>query len=399
MARKSEWRDREMRDGIRKVRNARLSKEAGKDVYSFKVPYRDANNKQTSETFTTHAAALRFRNKIRRQRDEGLGIDPKAGMISVAEYAAIWLKRAEVKREGTYTLYSNHLRLHILPVLGGRQLRAVARDDVQGLVNALHARGLAPRTIQTIYVTLAALFRSAYLLDKRLTASPCVKVALPEIPDREFQIPSVAEVRALANGMPARYRTVVLVAAGTGLRISEVMGLTWDRIDLEARTIKVDRQMTPRTILGPPKTRRSNRVVPMPEMVRAALTQHREEFPSIAQDIALTGGSIARGVELVFVRANGKPANSRDVRRVFQFARARAGLSDEVVFHTLRHFYASIQIAAGTSLTALRDRMGHGTIQITSDIYGHLLPAEDDRTRAAIDNAFTDPDDGTPVAA
>ncbi|WP_433191144.1 tyrosine-type recombinase/integrase [Actinoallomurus sp. CA-150999] len=71
-------------------------------------------------------------------------------------------------------------------------------------------------------------------------------------------------------------------------------------------------------------------------------------------------------------------------------------MPDAVTFHTLRHTYASLQIAAGTSLTALQRRMGHGSIHVTSDIYGHLLPTEDDRTRSAIDDAFSgdDPDDG-----
>jgi integrase len=81
------------------------------------------------------------------------------------------------------------------------------------------------------------------------------------------------------------------------------------------------------------------------------------------------------------------------------------GLTTDVKFHGLRHFYASVQIAAGTSLTVLQERMGHSSSKITSDIYGHLLPEEDDRTRATIDAAFSDDqdgDDGTaglPVAA
>ena len=99
------------------------------------------------------------------------------------------------------------------------------------------------------------------------------------------------------------------------------MGLTWDRIDLDSRTVKVDRQMTPRGIFGPPKTKRSKRVVPMPEMVAAALIAHRADFPPTRQDIAHTDGYTVRGAELVFFRANSKPANARDCGRGFQLAR------------------------------------------------------------------------------
>lgn len=388
----------QMKDGIRTVLLKRESARQGKKVFAYKVPYRDANGKQTSETFDTLKAAQAFRNKIRRQRDEGLVIDAKAGMISVAEYARIWLERAEVKREATYSIYETHLRLHILPVLGGRHLRAVTRSDVQAFVNRIHKGGLAPRTVQAVYVTVAAVFRSAYLLDKRLPATPCVEIELPEIPDRDIEALTVAQVRALAAGMSLRYRAAVLLAAGTGLRISEVMGLTWDRIDLDARTVKVDRQMTPKGTFGPAKTKRSKRVVPMPDIVAEALKRHRADFLPTRQDIAHTDGYTVQAVELVFFRANGKPANARDAGRDIQLARARAALPDAVTFHTLRHSYASLQIAAGTPLTALRDRMGHGSIQVTSDTYGHLYPTEDDRTRAAIDDAFADDDgddDGT----
>src|SRR5512139_1806422 len=142
-----------MRDGIRKVRNARASKNAGKAVYSFKVPYRDANGKQTSQTFAAFKDAVAFRNKLRAKRDEGVVIDPKAGAVSLTDYAETWLAAAKVKRAGTYAVYARNVRLHILPALGGRQLRSITRTDVQNLVNALAARGLAPRSVHSVYKT------------------------------------------------------------------------------------------------------------------------------------------------------------------------------------------------------------------------------------------------------
>src|SRR5512139_606927 len=173
---KQEWLDGEMRDGIRKVRNARASKNAGKAVYSFKVPYRDANGKQTSQTFAAFKDAVAFRNKVRAKRDEGVVIDPKAGAVSLTDYAATWLAGAKAKRPSTYAVYETNLRLHVLPVLGGRSLRAITRTDVQDLVNGLSGRGLAPRTVQSVYKTLVAVLRAAHLLDKRIAASPCVGI-------------------------------------------------------------------------------------------------------------------------------------------------------------------------------------------------------------------------------
>jgi integrase len=388
MAGKREWNDGEMRDGIRKVRNARLSKEAGKDVFSFKVPYRDANNKQTSETFTAHAAAVRFRNKIRRQRDEGLAIDPKAGRISVKAYAELWLEGVKAKRPGTYTVYESQLRLHVLPVLGGRQLRSVTREDIQKLVNTLSAH-LAPQTVRGVYRTMRAMFRMAYLLDRKIAETPCVRIALPEVPDRKVTVLTAPQIDALTANTARRWAAAIALSAGTGLRISEISGLTWDRVDLEAGTITVDRQMTPKRRLGPVKTRKSNRVVPLPEAVATALREHRVLVPPTERDVIDSDGVTVHRVALVFTREDGSPANAENLRRPFTKASKTTGLPSSVTFHTLRHTYASLLIAAGTHLTVIRDRMGHSSITVTSDTYGHLYPSEDDRTRQAIDAAFS----------
>lgn len=389
-----DWRDGEMRDGIRKVRNARASKSAGKDVYSFKVPYRDANGKQTSETFATYKAAERFRNKVRRQRDEGFAIDPKAGRISVSTYADQWLELARAKRANTYRNYEKYVRLHIVPVLGGRQLRAVTRDDVQKFVNGLD---LAPGTVRAVYKTLVALFGAAQNLDNKIPASPCVGIVLPEIPDRTVEVLTAVQVLAVAAKTTERWRAAVLLAAGTGLRISEVVGLSWDRIDLDAGTITVDRQMTTERLLAPVKTRRSRRVVPMPVMVADALRAHCEAFPPVVQEVGDCDGRTVHRTALVFTRRDGSPANANNVRQPFNRARDAVGLGSSVCFHVLRHTYASLLIASGTHLMVIRDRMGHASIKVTADIYGHLYPAEDDRTRAAIDDAFSSggPAEGT----
>jgi integrase len=227
-----------------------------------------------------------------------------------------------------------------------------------------------------------------------------VGIVLPEVPHREVEVLTAAQVRALTKVMPKRWAAAVLLAAGTGLRISEVVGLTWDRVNLEAGAITVDRQMNPKRLLGPVKTKRSRRVVPVPEMVSDALRAHRETFPPVDQEVGDMDGKTVHLTALVFTRNDGSPANDDTLRSAFRRGRAAAGLPSSVCFHVLRHTYASLLIAAGTHLTVIRDRMGHGSIKITGDTYGHLYPAEDDRTRNAIDAAFSsDGDDGDDGAA
>ena len=104
-------------------------------------------------------------------------------------------------------------------------------------------------------------------------------------------------------------------------------------------------------------------------------------------------GSTVHRTALVFTRPDGSPVNRDSLRKPFYRARDAVGPASSVSFHVLRHTYACLLIAAGTHLTAIQERMGHTSIKITSDTYGHLYPAEDDRSRKAIDDALAVPDD------
>lgn len=152
------------------------------------------------------------------------------------------------------------------------------RDDVQKLVNKLDAK-MSPRSVRSVYRTLRSMFRTAHVLDHKIPVSPCVKIVLPELSDKKVEALTPQQVQDLSANMPPRWAATVVLSAGTGLRISEIMGLTWDRIDLEGGTVTVDRQMTPKRRLGPPKSRKSIRVVPLPTAVADALQRHRELCP------------------------------------------------------------------------------------------------------------------------
>ena len=137
----------QMKDGIRKVLLKRETKRRGKNVYAFKVPYRDANGKQTSETFTTLKAAQGFRDKVRDMRHNGVVIDAKAGQTSLTAYAEAWLATVRaVKRPETYRQYESHMRVHVLPALGGKQLRNVTRVDLQTFTDGLSAKAAGDRS-------------------------------------------------------------------------------------------------------------------------------------------------------------------------------------------------------------------------------------------------------------
>jgi integrase len=242
------------------------------------------------------------------------------------------------------------------------------------------AEVLQPATVERVYRLAVRIFHAA-MRDRLIAIDPCVGVRLPRVEPARVVPLTVGEVERLAGAIAPRYQALVILGATAGLRQGEAFGLTVDRVDFLRRTIKVDRQLVllpgapPR--FGPPKTRTSHRVVPVDQVTTAALAAHLEEFPT-------------DGVEgLVFTASEGGPLRrNRFSERVWRPAIQASGLPVGVTFHDLRHFYASLLIRYGESITTIQARLGHATAAETLGTYGHLWPDSEDRTRAAVAEAF-----------
>jgi len=183
----------------------------------------------------------------------------------------------------------------------------------------------------------------------------------------------------VADAVPARWRALVLMAAGTGLRQGELFGLTVRAVDFLRRTMRVDQQLVlvrgaPK--MGPPKTAASYRTVPLPCVVVDALAAHLARWPA--------DGDLG----LVFTTQNGQPIRRSRFHETWTRAIAAAGVPEGTRFHSFRHFYTSLLIAAGESVKVVQARLGHASATETLDIYGHLWPDAEDRTRDAVDAAF-----------
>lgn len=178
---------------------------------------------------------------------------------------------------------------------------------------------------------------------------------------------------------PGRWRAMVVLAAGTGLRQGECFGLTVDRVDFLRRSLTVDRQLSfvagsaPK--LAPPKTAASVRQVPMPAVVVDALARHLAEQQP--------------GVEgLVFTSAQGEPIRRTRFSDEWRPSVERAGLPTGTRFHDLRHFYALLLIRHGESVKVVQSWLGHALAAETLDTYSHLWPDSEDQTRAAVDTVL-----------
>ena len=193
-------------------------------------------------------------------------MDPLAGKVTFKAFAEQW-RSVQVHRPSTASQVESHFRTRVYPAIGDRPVASVRPSHVQALVKALSVE-LAPSTVETIYRHVSAVFRAA-ARDRLIARTPCEGITLPR-QDRDHKIVplEVSQVAAVAELMPERWRALVWVAAGTGLRQGEVLGLTIDRVDFLRRQVKVDRQMmTPGAgvpTFAPPKTKASYRTVPLP---------------------------------------------------------------------------------------------------------------------------------------
>jgi integrase len=172
-----------------------------------------------------------------------------------------------------------------------------------------------------------------------------------------------------------RYRALVVVSAGLGLRQGEACALTVDRVDFLRRKVTIDRQVvTPAKgsvcYFGPPKTPSSNRVIPLPSIVGEALAAHIAEFGE-GRD------------RLLFTTRDGLMLSRQTWHGAFSAAAQRIGISASS--HDLRHHAASMLIAAGCSPRAVASFLGHKNASETLNTYAHLWPNDEDRITAAID--------------
>lgn len=336
--------------------------------------WRDESGQQRKKSFARKVDADRFRAETEHKLNTGTYVDPAAGRTTFREYAEQW-RAMQPHRPNTAARVRYQLAAHAYPVLGDKPLARLRASDMQAFVSGL---GLAPSTARTVFSTVRAIIGAA-VRDRRIPYDPCDRIKLPEMPRQQVVPLTVDQVDALAAAMPPRYRALVVVGAGTGLRQGELFGLQVRDVDFLRRSMLVDRQVQPagagRTEVGPLKNRPSYRTIPLGQVVTDALAAHLAAYR-------------AEGESFVFRDEDGQALHRTTFNsRVWAPARKAAGLP-AVTCHDLRHFYASALIRAGMSVKVVSARLGHGNAAMTLNVYTHLWPDDEDRSRQAIDDVF-----------
>ena len=349
------------------------------------VSYADADGDRHIETFARKKDADARHAEVRTDIKAGVHVAPSKAP-TVKEAGQDWIKSAESRKleRATVKQYREHLELHIAPLIGGMKLSDVSVAVVRAFEDKLRESDRSPKMTSMVIGSLGAILADAQ--ERGLSARNAVRDlrrGRKKRADREkrnlkvgVDIPTSEEVGAIIAAAKGHWRPLFIVAAFTGLRASELRGLTWANVDLSANELHVTQRADRFNTIGAPKSAKSQRTVPFGSFVGNTLREWKLACPP---------------GELVFPNSKGNlDFLANIIQRGLIPAVTAAGLTVDGKakysgMHLFRHFYASWCIDRGLPPKVIQERLGHSSITMTFDRYGHLFPRTDDN--AEIDAA------------
>jgi integrase len=319
----------------------------------------------------TRSEVARQLNTALKARQDGLPVP--SGQQTYAAFVEKWVAAtAPNVRAKTATGYAVLLRSAV-PVIGHLPLANVQPADLVRLYKARREAGAAPRTVLHLH---RVIFRALRFAERwgDVARNVAALVDAPKVTRTEMTALTTDEARLLLRTAEGdRLAALLLLALSTGMRLGELLGLTWRAVDLERGSVGVvaSLQPTPNGLdLMEVKTKRSRRVINIEPRIVAALRRHRA---AQLEERFAAGGAWA-DPDLVFTTETGAPIDGRTlIRKWFRPLLRRAGLPP-IRLHDLRHTYASVALAHGVHPKVVQEAMGHSTIAVTLDLYSHVVP-------------------------
>ena len=287
--------------------------------------------------------------------------------LSAAEAGVVRTRTGEAYKPSAIRAYRQALRFRVYPTLDGQRMTAITHTMLQDFADQLSAQGLSPSSVRNTLLPLRALFRRAHRRND-VAINPTLKLTLPPVRGQRDRIAAPTEIAPLLDALQPTDRAIYATAIYAGLRAGELQALQWEDINLTDNLIHVKQSWDRQAGFIQPKSRSGTRRVPITPTLRRELQTHR-----------LHQGKGGHG--FAFPNKNGnKPFNPGTLKLHTNKAWADAQLTP-IGLHECRHTYATYMIAAGINTKALSTYMGHSSITITLDRYGHLLPGNE--TQAA----------------
>ena len=313
----------------------------------------------------TEREALRDLGDLKAQRDAGFLSD--RAQSTLRDYLNYWLAQRGDLRERSLRAYRDDVARFIAPALGHIKLNALSPTDIQSFQTDLQKS--SPFVARRVRACLSAALTQAVQW-QLLASNPVIAVANVKLPEADPSIWQPEQIRRfLEVAAPHPLYALYALTLGCGLRLGEVRGLQWR--DVSTNVLHIRRQLSgdrAEPNFGPPKTKKSNRRVPIPGDVLVALAKHRQA----QEDARQSAGERWRDHGLLFTTSLGTPLSGAKIRDPFKRLAQKAALP-KIRFHDLRHTAASLWIAKGLDVATVAARLGHSDMTTTLRIYAHAF--------------------------
>lgn len=329
----------------------------------WRARYRDADAKEHARHFARKIDAQKWLDGVTASVVTGSYVDPKTARLTVGEWCTTWLDGYGSKRASTVRQARVHVN-HIVAGFGTKQLSQVRPSEVKAWTVQLKADGYADSTVYAIHARFAQIMADA-VHDGILPRSPVGRRTSPGAGKQRAYVATTAQVWALHDLMPESLRPAVLLGAFAGLRVAEVAALRASDVDFLRGIITPAIQYPSE----PLKSEMSKTPIPIPRELATELSK----VPARWGSDTLVTSEFGRSVSPHFIEDK-----FRAVRGSVE------DLPEGFRFHDLRHYFASLLIAAGLDVKVVQTRLRHASAKTTLDVYGHLWPDKDESARAAV---------------
>ncbi|MBO0608816.1 tyrosine-type recombinase/integrase [Myceligenerans salitolerans] len=352
--------------------------------------WREPSGRQATKSFPKKGLAEDHVTEMESDVLRGDYVSPTAGEVTFKEYAEAWLG-AQTFNPTTRRQVGSYFKVHAYPALGHRALNAVKPFMIQAFIRGM---SVADDTKALILVQVSAVF-SAAVDDELIRKNPCKakSVTKPRSQQKKIVPWAPEQVFAVRDALPDRYKILVTLGVGLGLRRGEIFGLAVEDFDFKRKVVSVRRQVK---LLGVrvfalPKNEKT-REVPLPAEVAREVKAHMAKYPPVAVTLPwkdVDGDPVTARLILTNSRHNAMIGSvvTRDLwPPALTAVKIRPGRENGC--HMLRHVYASTLLHHGESIKALSEYLGHSSAGFTLRVYTHLMPGSAERTRRAVDEMF-----------
>ena len=313
--------------------------------------------------------------------------------LTIADYLEDWLNRKRnTVAYGTYAHYRAYVDNHISPGIGTWKLDKLTNDHIESFMVEINSKKIAQRTKHHIYRIMSNALTDGHR--QGIDADIMDGIDAPRVERREIGYWTLDEMQLFLQHLESKNHDMpFIIALATGVRYGEALGLKWNRVDFEKKTIAITHQLKieenretgkEEWIISPQlKTNRSYRTIDIDDDTIEVLKKHKLQ----QEKDKLKAGDDYNDLDLVCCTSLGNVITKSYLRRVFNRSSKRAGVKS-ITFHGLRHTHATLLLNDGVHPKIVQERLGHESIQTTLDTYSHLIPGIQEIAATSINKAM-----------